>query len=217
MNNDKATPGTGDQDLTRLFDAQQEAVPEALDTLILTAAKDAVAEPAVTVQPRGGIPVRGWFAVAATLLLGFTLVPLLLQDPESSLDAPQSSGSTREALKESVSMKTEPAVRVMLDSESDTMDSAVWEETSLLVNSPVTPAIQTPGRRSVTNSGTRMQGKRIIDDEDYRRSPKNWLAQIRVLIEDQQPTRARTEYDLFRKAFPDYAPDFTLETAPDRH
>ncbi len=214
MNNDKTTPAADDQDLTRLFDAQQDRVPEALDRFILTAAKDAVAEPSATVQKRRGTVIKSWFAVAATLLLGITITPLLLQAPESALDRTASTGSTLKAVEESVSMTAEPAARVMQHSETDVMDSAEREEAPMSMTSPVMPAIQSQSRKAAISSSSVAQEKRVSEPEDYRRSPKNWLEQIRVLMKEGQPAMARTEYDLFRKAFPDYAPDFTLNSAP---
>ncbi len=214
MNNDKTTADSDDQDLTRLFDAQQDRVPEALDRFILAAAKDAVEEASTTVQKRRGTAIKSWFAVAATLLLGITVTPLLLQAPESALDRTASTGSTLKAVEESVSMTAEQPVRQMRDSESDTADSAAQNESPMSITSPVMPAIKAQSRTTVTRSGSLGKEKRVTGDEDYRRSAKNWLAHIRVLIKEEQPVKARTEYDLFRKTFPDYAPDFTLDSAP---
>ena len=208
MNNNKTTPDADDQDLTRLFDARQDRVPEALDTLILAAAKEAVAEPVATVRKPRGTAIKGWFAVAATLLLGITITPMLLQAPESALDR---TGSSLKAVEESVSMTAEPAARVMQDSESDVMDSAAREAAPMSLASPVMPAIQTQSRKAAISSSSVAQEKRVSEVEDYRRSAKNWLEHIHVLIDEGQSARAQTEYDLFRKAFPDYAPDFTLD------
>lgn len=214
MNNDKTTPDSDDQDLTRLFDAQRDQAPETLDRFILTAAKQAVAEPSNTVQKRRGTTIKSWFAVAATLLLGITITPLLLQAPESALEHTTSSGSTLHAVEESISMTAEPSIREMQNSESDGADSVAQDEVPMSMTSPVMPAIQTQSRKAAISNSSVAQEKRFSEAEEYRRSAKNWLEQIRVLMKDGQPARARTEYDLFRKAFPDYAPDFTLDSAP---
>ncbi len=190
MNNDRPTPDADDQDLTRLFDAQPDRVPEALDTLILTAAKEAVADPAVTGPKRRGTAIKSWFAVAATLLLGITLTPLLLQTPESALDRPASTGSTLEAVATSVSMTDEAARSI---------------SRSLL------PDIQAPSGTAGMTSSALAQQKRVTEAEEYRRSPISWMEQIRTLMKKKQLARARSEYDLFRKRYPKYAPDF----APD--
>ncbi len=211
MNNDKITPDADDQDLTRLFDTQQDRVPEALDRFILAAAKDAVAKPSATVQKRRGKVIKGWFAIAATLLLGITITPMLLQAPESALEHTTSSGSTLQAVEESVSMTAEPNARMMQDSESDSADSVAQDEAPMSMTSPMMPAIQAQSRKAAISSSSAAQEKRVSEVEDYRRSAKNWLEHIHVLIDEGQSARAQTEYDLFRKAFPDYAPDFTLD------
>ena len=211
MNNDKTTPDADDQDLTRLFDARQDRVPEALDTLILAAAKEAVSEPVATLRKPRGTAIKGWFAVAATLLLGITITPMLLQAPESALDRTASTGSSLKAVEESVSMTAEPAAHLMQDSESDVMDSAAREAAPMSLASPLMPAIQTQSRKAAISSSSVAREKRVSEVEDYRRSAKNWLEHIHVLIDEGQSARAQTEYDLFRKAFPDYAPEFTLD------
>ena len=215
MNNDTTTPDADDKDLTRLFNTQQDRVPEALDSLILAAAKEAVAQPAVTDRKRRGTVIKSWFAVAATLLLGISVTPLLLQAPESALDRTASTGSTLKAVEESVSMTAEPSVRQMRNSESNAADSAAQNEAPMLITSPVMPAIQTQSRKAIISSSSDAQEKRVSETEDYRLSAKNWLEHIRVLIKEEQPAKARSEYDLFRKAFPDYAPDFALDSAPE--
>ncbi len=219
MNKDKTTPDAEDQDLTRLFDAQQEQVPEALDKLILTAAKEAVAEPAVTGQKRRGTAIKSWFAVAATLLLGITLTPLLLQAPESALDRTASTGSTLKAVESSVSMTAESSLHVPQNSESDAADSIARDEASRSISRSLLPAIQAPSGTAVMTSNALARQKRVIEAEEYRRSPMSWVGQIRTLIKEKQLARARTEYELFRKSYPkfapDFAPDFTLGAKPE--
>lgn len=95
----RPTKEPDDQDIAALFEAQSTEPPESLDKVVLAAAKDSVAEPskqvsAPTAQPLGQSKHR-WFALAATIVVGVSVAPLLLKSPESSLDAPLISSSEK--------------------------------------------------------------------------------------------------------------------------
>lgn len=219
MNNDRATPDADDQDLTRLFDAQEERVPQALDDLILTAAKEAVAAPAVTGQKRRSQVIRSGLAVAATLLLGITLTPLLLQSPESVLDRAVPTEPMLKVVERPVSISAESSLQVLQNSESDAANSIVQDETTTFISRSLLPPNQASNGTAMMTSSASARQQRVIDAEEYRRSPISWEEQIRTLMNENQLARARTEYHLFRKSYPyfspGFAPDFTQDAKPE--
>ena len=94
-----------DQDIAALFDAQDVSVPEELDDIILAAANEIGTEQRNTddshleidsdtrsksssvIKPLNKTAHR-WFAIAASLVIGISVVPLLLRSPETSLTTP---------------------------------------------------------------------------------------------------------------------------------
>ncbi|ASJ75386.1 hypothetical protein [Granulosicoccus antarcticus] len=235
MSNDKEVASSDDRDLVELFDSQQESVPEALDKYILNAAQDAVSQTGTTDDRQTGVGIKGWFAIAATLLLGVTITPLLLQSPESALksttsrvtataDAASESAFEPESATQSESRYLASADREeivspaadapILESPDNQIsaDSAIThEQAGIVAASPMVSAIRAPSPTAKSERGELVENRNVPDEPLYRQSAKDWIKEISRLVDDKNPDKAQTEYDLFRKVYPEYEPDFQLD------
>lgn len=92
----RPTKEPDDHDIAALFNAQLVTAPDELDTAILAAAKQAVTDAPTPDTQADAMPAikplskatNRWFALAATVVIGISVTPLLLKSPETSLNAP---------------------------------------------------------------------------------------------------------------------------------
>jgi hypothetical protein len=239
---ERTTPEPDDADLTRLFAAQTDAPPATLDALILAAARDAVSDRArdpvsstAANDPsqraaRGPRPaIMGWFAVAATVVLGLSLAPRLLQSPGSALgeQAPaQIQGSPpAQAFEPSSAQVFSPS-----PSPQQAQNSQFAQRSALTGVQVSRPESAVPGesreaiiqdaqarnylRKSEAGSQAGISNTYITDEaqvpEDYRKSPETWMKQIRTLVKDGHQAKAEEELDAFRQVHPDHEPGFRV-------
>ncbi len=124
-------PDGDDQDLAALFNTGDKSPPELLSARILAAAHEAVsadhanddaqvkadeANATVTRLQRWQTSGR-WMAMAASVLLAVTLVPVLMRSPDSAMESDAIDSSRMKAVQESLSMSADsvaPAVEADL-------------------------------------------------------------------------------------------------------
>jgi len=129
--NHASNDGLNDADIKHLFDQQHDEPPQALDELILAAAKTSNKKlPDSDTPPRFSQKYTAVFGLAAVVLLSVVVVPLMIKQPESQLDAmitgnDQAVASLLEQEKKQVTTSTEQAT---FSADINTEITAIVEE-----------------------------------------------------------------------------------------
>lgn len=235
-----------DHDIAALFDAQPLSLPEELDATILAAAKKVItespstAESKFTIKPLSKTTNR-WFALAATVVVGVSVAPLLLKSPESSLNAPSvvSSVATSSAPAEVIAEKeiAGPAPLIASDDNGDdnggaagdllleereslaVSDESVTADVTAKTIQSSTARIASPAASSATSlaasSALMSESDRTLEktaNYDYRNTPDAWVKEILRLESTGNNKQASVEYELFRDKHPDVEPEFKLRS-----
>ncbi|MFK7855340.1 MAG: hypothetical protein AB8B79_14550 [Granulosicoccus sp.] len=242
-----------DQDIAALFEAQAIEPPESLDNAVLAAAKESVAESSGQMRVPKAKPLdktthvkttHRWFALAATVVVGVSVAPLLLKSPESSLDAPLASVSEEplesaevltdiSPLEQSADNGGAAGDRLLEESESvsntssslatSTRNRAIQERVELDAGSDddIANASQAAPSSAAAPAGlvsTLTSSKKAFSDlspNEYRAQPETWKNEIITLESTGDYKKASIEYALFRIQFPDFEPDFKLRERDD--
>ncbi|MFT6303469.1 MAG: hypothetical protein ACJAZF_000506 [Granulosicoccus sp.] len=188
-----------DRDLAALFNRQEIAVPKSLDDIILEASRQVQIDtsPHVTLFNK----YSPWLAIAAVLALAVTPGPFLLNAPQSEMQELRK--SNRQEL--------------ILDLNSYQMPDLTERAAKVFSSSaPVSIADMPPEFESVSRSPLPTSAdstfpSRLNEDEfEYRKSRGSWLRKTQKLVFRKQLSKARIEYDLFRKIHPTYDIRFKL-------
>jgi len=225
-----------DQDIAALFDAQSAAAPDALDARLLEAAKQAVTAASAVSESKPAIrPLsrtsNRWFALAATVVVGISVAPLLLKSPESSLDAPMATAP----LAEDNFSKGGAAGDLLLE-ESDTLPVASTEavpstadhaalqeaESEAAGEQAVMKTTQSLSARSLSTNAAALRpadAQRVLNetgvDDNYRDDADAWIEEILRLKSVGNKLQVSVEYALFRAKHPDFKPEFTRRSLMD--
>ncbi|MGQ7843492.1 hypothetical protein ACUNV4_03365 [Granulosicoccus sp. 3-233] len=142
---DQGLPSDDDgQDIGAMLDAGNEVVPHSLNQQILSAAREAIANESTAdsvttplptevtqLQPRRSANHRWqtrnrWIAMAASVILAVTVVPLMLRSPDSSLDNSAELASQK-MLQRSIAISLDSAADGLEVDESQSLTSFVRE------------------------------------------------------------------------------------------
>jgi hypothetical protein len=230
-----------DRDIAALFDAQPVSVPDELDNAILSAATQAITESSPipdeskpTIKPLSKTSNR-WFALAATVVVGISVAPMLLKSPESSLDAP----STAPVEMAPVEIMAEPVSIIASDDNGGAAGDLLPEVSESLPISHESVAaevnvealrarseseafsneqvMKTKQSRTAKTASTTASTALISDSEralkkngnyDYRNTANAWVKEILRLESAGNVKEASAEYALFRDNHPDFNPEF---------
>ena len=223
-----------DKDLAALFERQEIVVPESLDDSILKASRQAV----VNTQP-SLTPMKKYsplFAIAAVLILAFTLSPLVLNAPTMKFHEDSSELIQESNIEESLVSAQEISLETSADADTVVRNTATKKSPGeapapTSVKARVTAPIKAPApvslgeapaasvfdsdpndlalSRSLLPSNQSLMFPSVLNEEfAYRQLPENWLSRIKQLLSTKQLSKARSEYDLFREEHPSYRLDF---------
>lgn len=160
--------------------------------------------------------ITSWFAVAATVVVGISVAPVLLKTPETSLQPDYSFDSEQSSLEDlqaaesvAVSVSRSPAATQSSEAapaagaDMSVATTALQQELSLVDRSgkSISITVQPGTVIKAANSRQTADGvaERTADDElTYRRSVENWIKEIRKLLDDNKIEAAREEYAIFR-------------------
>ena len=228
-----------DHDIAALFDEQTVSVPDELDATILASAKQAVSETLPAPESKPAIKLLSkttnrWFALAATVVVGISVAPVLLKSPESSLDAPTT--APIELIAESapliVSDDNGGAAGDLLLQANDS--APVVKNSALITASNQTmrkkaeseaysdeEAIRITQSHKKTNASPAASTALFTDAErallksatkNYRNTTISWINEIMQLESKGKLKEAAAEYALFREKYPDVKPHFKLRS-----
>lgn len=216
-----------DQDIADLFRAQARLGsirPGAtLDARVLSAARQALSDSEMPRAP--GRTRHRWFALAASVILGITVAPLLIQSPESELSTVENRGfeadtalsltQTSPAADVDVSLTHRPGPPAFSAPELNEQSSSSPGIDRRLVPAAQSAAGQTTSR-TATVSFSKVPTVAVTGDtatgaaaSDYRETPDDWMAHLRQLQKTGQTELFVMELRLFRQRFPDHV--YTVE------
>lgn len=156
-------PDDDDQDLAALFNAEDKSPPELLSARILAAAHEAVsadnagndapvkadeANSTVTRFQRWQTSGR-WMAMAASVLLAVTIVPVLMRSPDSAMESDAIDSSRMKAVQESLSLSADSVPPAAVEAElSEPQAGAQLQREAAPMSSSPTP-VATPSASMV--------------------------------------------------------------------
>ena len=212
-----------DDDIARVFDAQRITVPGDLRQSIMQRAnveakrnlsssatdehgsRDTRSHKGVVAftQKQGALSA----AIAASIVVLIIGIPLGVDSPESdtaqTMDAQSVEAQTIQAESDSISMARAPA-QAEQPNQSTEPASRAFESVETLR--------MTDQKSTAANATQATSAKRA---PAYRQTADTWINQIKVLIADGQPVKAKEEYTLLEQQFPveakDYNPDFSRQ------
>ena len=215
-----------DDDIAQVFDAQRITAPANLRQSILEQANVEAKKPrnpgaadehgsritrtpkgiAAFTQKQGALSA----AIAASIVVLIIGVPLTFDAPEpdiaQTMDAQSAETQSIQAESDSARMARAPAQA------DETNQSA--EAASLAVE-PAETLRMTDQKFSADIAADTVQNESTNAKHTpaYRQTASTWINQIKVLIADGQPVKAKEEYTLLEQQFPeeakDYQPDFS--------
>lgn len=243
------TPDAGrdDHDLAALFAADKNSPPAFLNKTILAAAHEAVTADDNTAPEQASVfndapspptgrrwqTSGGWMAMAASVILAVTVVPLMLRAPDSSLNPGSADLPTMQAVEESMSLTSDSDTRAPENIDADAAPAMMPEAApSTAPPTPMLPAIQLQRRSTFSDhaatedemagaaltkeagiaedEGSANPADETAPDVSFRDTPQRWLAHIRQLLLDERYDDALAEYQSFRRLHPKHEPDFRV-------
>ena len=223
-----------DDDIAEVFDAQRIAVPGDLRQSILEQAALEAEKPQASItstaedtsfkstgklngiaaftQKQGALSA----AIAASIVVLIIGVPFTFDSPQPGTAQTMDAQSAESMSVDAQSVEAEP----ILQAESDSVGAArapAQAEEPIQSAEPANLAFESAESLRMTDqkstAGNAPQDTGAKRAPAYRQTADTWINQIKVLIADGQPIKAKEEYILFEQQFPeeakDYQPDFS--------